>query len=206
MLSTNWWAELTRWCRWCCSVFWAHWRPTSIARSTPSATPPPCTPDQTEEKGEAHTNTCTRLLERECRMSQKHVLTLCCSSTRLQGDKRGKNFRPNSNTSHMIVRDAMFLSFSLFGNHSDNSDRKNNLVLISTGTIFLHSAFTCRSRRVWGQTVLENQVTTNCSCLLKMWSYSGCWWTAEAGGHHTAQLFWLERRISSDKKINKILK
>lgn len=56
---------LTRWCRWCCSVFSVRWRRASTVHSTLSATPPPCTPAQTEEKRRAHTHTQTQLPFRE---------------------------------------------------------------------------------------------------------------------------------------------
>lgn len=62
--------DLTRWCRWCCSGFLARSRPASTVRSTLSATPLLCTPDQTEEKRKGARSH----LERQCQMSQKHAL------------------------------------------------------------------------------------------------------------------------------------
>lgn len=115
--------DLTRWCRWCCSVFSAHWRQASTVHSTLSATPPPCTPDQTEENGRTHNthaNTHTHIchLERECQMSQKHALTLWRLNTRLHTDNWGKKFNQS-------------LYKSLCRSHSGDRSLINIMCLIS---------------------------------------------------------------------------
>lgn len=138
--------DLTRSCRWCCSEFSAHWRPASTVHSTLSATPPPCTPDQTEEKGRTHTHAHTIChLERECQMSQKHALTLWHLTTRLHTDNWGKKFNSS-------------LYKSLCRSHSSNRTLSN--------TVFLTSMYVCffpQNQSPYSPTVHSDKNPSKCS-------------------------------------------